>query len=244
MTRLSVNVNKVATVRNARGGTIPDVLKAALNCEKYGADGITVHPRPDERHIKYQDVRELGEALSKEFNIEGYPSRTFLDLVKSVRPTQVTLVPDPPDALTSSAGWDTLREKGLLKEVAQELRPIGIRLSLFIETEQRMIEEAAQTGTDRVELYTEPYAIKVLEDSKEATAPFEEASEIAHSNGLGVNAGHDLDMMNLGRFVESVPHLKEVSIGHALIADALYYGLENTIGLYKREIQKAQREKE
>ncbi len=241
MTRLSVNVNKVATLRNARGGDVPNVLQVALDCQSFGADGITVHPRPDERHIRYQDVRELGAALTKEFNVEGYPSRTFLDLVSSVKPDQVTLVPDPPDALTSNAGWDTMKESSLLKEVAQELRPLGIRLSLFIETDERMIEAAAETGTDRVELYTEPYARNYPKDPEKAVRPFVEAASKAHEAGLGLNAGHDLDVENLNFFAQKVPYLEEVSIGHALIADALYYGMENTIQLYKRKIEKAQK---
>ena len=240
MTRLSVNVNKVATLRNARGGNVPDVRRVALDCENFGSDGITVHPRPDERHIRYQDVRDLKNALSSEFNVEGYPSRTFLDLVSSVRPHQVTLVPDPPDALTSNAGWDTVSESGLLKEVAQELRPLGIRLSLFIETDQRLIEAAAATGADRVELYTESYAKSYPQDPEKAVRPFAEAANWAHEAGLGLNAGHDLDMENLRFFAQRVSHLEEVSIGHALIADALYYGLENTVQLYKRQLEQAQ----
>ncbi len=243
MTRLSVNVNKVATLRNARGGDVPNVLEAALYCERSGADGITVHPRPDERHIKYHDVRELGKALTQEFNIEGYPSRAFLDLVKEVKPSQVTLVPDPPDALTSSEGWNSVEQKSLLQEVARELHPSGIRLSLFIETDQHMIEGAAEAEADRVELYTEPYAAAYLKDPKAAVEPFVQAAKWAKNAGLGLNAGHDLDLDNLAYFARNVPHLQEVSIGHALIADALYYGLENTVQLYKRELEKGQKEK-
>jgi pyridoxine 5-phosphate synthase len=242
MTRLSVNVNKVATLRNARGGKVPNVLQVALDCESFGADGITVHPRPDERHIKYDDVHQLGRELSKELNVEGYPSRPFLDLVSQVRPTQVTLVPDPPDALTSDSGWDTITEQELLREVAEELRPQGTRLSLFIETDRRMIEGAAKVGTDRVELYTEPYARAYEKDREGAASPFVQAAEWAHEAGLGLNAGHDLDLKNLAFFSKRVPHLLEVSIGHALISDALYYGLENSIQLYQRELEKAQKE--
>lgn len=241
MTRLSVNVNKVATLRNARGGNVPNVLQVALDCERYGADGITVHPRPDERHIRYEDVRNLSGKLKSEFNIEGYPSRNFLDLIGEAKPTQVTLVPDPPDALTSDSGWDTVQEEGLLEEVIQELRSSGIRSSLFIETDRRMIENAAKVGADRVELYTEPYARAYPDDPKKAVAPFIEAAGWAVDSGLGLNAGHDLDLENLCYFLEQVPQVQEVSIGHALISDALYYGLENTVQLYQREIEKAQK---
>ncbi len=241
MTRLSVNVNKVATLRNARGGNVPNVQRVALDSGSFGADGITVHPRPDERHIKYRDVSDLGASLQKELNVEGYPGRAFLDLVKQVRPDQVTLVPDPPDALTSDSGWDTLQNRTLLEEVAQELHPLGIRLSLFIETDREMIEGAARIGADRVELYTEPFARAYPEDRDKAVRPFKDSAEWAQEVGLGLNAGHDLNLENLAFFVEQVPHLLEVSIGHALVADALYYGLENTIQLYQREIEKAQK---
>lgn len=243
MTRLSVNVNKVATLRNARGGKIPDPIRVALDCERFGADGITVHPRPDERHIRYQDVRELAPLLRSEFNIEGYPSRPFLDLIDEVRPAQVTLVPDAPDVLTSNEGWDTVKQRALLEEVAQEIRPKGMRLSLFIETDKALIEGAAKTGADRVELYTEAYAKQYPEDPEAAAAPFREAAEWAHEAGLGLNAGHDLDLRNLRYFAATVPHLQEVSIGHALISDALYYGLENTVQLYQRELENAEKEK-
>jgi pyridoxine 5-phosphate synthase len=241
MTRLSVNVNKVATLRNARGGNVPNVLQVALDCERYGADGITVHPRPDERHIRYADVRELSSSLSTEFNIEGYPSRNFLDLVSEAKPTQTTLVPDPPDALTSDSGWDTVKQEDLLEEVIQELRSMGIRSSLFIETDRRMIENAAKVGADRVELYTEPYASPYPEDPRGAIAPFINAAGWAVEAGLGLNAGHDLDLENLCYFLQRTPQVQEVSIGHALISDALYYGLENTVQLYQREIEKAQK---
>lgn len=239
MTRLSVNINKIATIRNARGGNIPDVEKASLKCEEYGAEGITVHPRPDERHIRYEDVRQLKPILSKELNIEGYPGISFLQLVTEVKPEQVTLVPDPPHALTSSQGWDTIENEEVLKEVVQELKKNGIRTSIFIETDEKMIRNAANTGVDRVELYTEPYARQFNEDREKAIAPFIKAAEAAHKAGLGLNAGHDLDLNNLRYFVENIPHLMEVSIGHALISDALYFGLEKTIQLYLDEIKAA-----
>ena len=234
MVRLSVNINKIATLRNARGGNIPDVIKAAQDCERFGAQGITVHPRPDERHIRYKDVLDLKPVLTTEFNIEGYPSRSFLDLVSKVKPAQVTLVPDPPDALTSNAGWDTIKHRDLLKDVIRELKDQGIRTSLFTETDPEMIRAAARVGTDRVELYTEPYAVQYPEDKFAAVKPFAEAAEAAHEAGLGLNAGHDLNLDNLAFFAANVPHLQEVSIGHALIADALYFGLQNTIQLYLR----------
>ncbi len=234
MVRLSVNINKIATIRNARGGNIPDVVKAARNCEQFGAQGITVHPRPDERHIRYQDVRDLRPVVKTEFNIEGYPSRDFLDLVTRVKPEQVTLVPDPPDALTSNAGWNTMKHNELLSDVVAELQSHGIRTSLFIETDPEMIRKAVDVGTDRVELYTEPYAVMFPDNKEAAVAPFVKAAEVAHEVGLGINAGHDLDLQNLTWFAAKVPHLLEVSIGHALISDALYYGLQNTIQLYLR----------
>ncbi len=237
MTRLSVNINKIATIRNARGGNLPDVIKAAVNCEKYGAQGITVHPRPDERHIRYKDVLDLKPVLKTEFNIEGYPSEKFLDLVTKVKPAQVTLVPDPPNALTSNAGWNTVKHRGLLTDVIFRLKEAGIRTSLFIETDKKMIEEAAKTNTDRVELYTEPYAVLFPKNPKEAVAPFAEAAKTANNCGLGLNAGHDLNLENLNFFVKNVPNLLEVSIGHALISDALYYGLENTIKLYLKQLK-------
>ncbi len=237
MPRLSVNVNKIATLRNARGGNIPDVQKAAKECERSGAEGITVHPRPDERHIKYADVRELKELLSVEFNVEGYPSYPFLELMKEVIPDQVTLVPDPPEALTSNAGWDTVEKKKFLKRVVGELQDLGCRVSLFMETDPEMIRAAAETGTDRIELYTEAYAQGYEMDRVRAISPYIHAAEVANEGGLGVNAGHDLDLSNLGYFCERVPHLLEVSIGHALIADALYYGLEETIRLYLEKVK-------
>ena len=236
MTRLSVNINKIATLRNARGGNTPNVLQSAIDCQNYGADGITVHPRPDERHIRYQDVRDIKPEITTEFNIEGYPSRSFLDLVNEIKPNQVTLVPDPPDALTSSEGWDTVKHEKYLIEVITELQNNGIRTSIFVGTNLKLIENAARTGTDRVELYTEPFASQYAAGKEEAIAPFIEAARKAHEVGLGLNAGHDLSLENLKYFNENIPHLLEVSIGHALISDALYYGLENTIQMYKRQL--------
>lgn len=237
MTNLSVNINKIATLRNARGGNIPDVLKVAADCERFGAQGITVHPRPDERHIRYQDVRELEPLITTEFNIEGYPSENFIDLVISVKPTQVTLVPDSPDVLTSNAGWDTIKNETFLKEVISEFKRNGIRTSIFIETYSDMIKKAVETGTDRIELYTESYALNFSKNKEFAIKPFIEAAEIANEAGLGINAGHDLNLENLKYFSQNIKGLLEVSIGHALISDALYYGLENTIQLYLRQLK-------
>ncbi len=236
MTRLSVNINKIATLRNARGGNLPDVVKAALDCERFGAQGITVHPRPDERHIRYRDVTDLKPLLTTEFNIEGYPSPSFIDLVLKVRPDQVTLVPDPPGVLTSNAGWDTFAQEAFLKEVIREFHRHGIRTSVFIEADPVLIRQAAKTGTDRVELYTESYARRYSEGREAAVAPFVESGKAALEAGLGLNAGHDLNLENLAWFSRQVPGLLEVSIGHALICDALYYGLENTIRLYLRQL--------
>ncbi len=236
MTRLSVNINKIATLRNARGGNIPDVQKAAIDCQNFGAEGITVHPRPDERHIRYQDVREIKSVIKTEYNIEGYPSRSFMNLVGEIKPDQVTLVPDPPDAITSSEGWNTIKCKSFLVEIIAELKEQGIRSSIFIDTNLKHIENAVETGTDRIELYTEPYARNFPTDPEHAIAGFKEAAEIAHKLGLGINAGHDLSLENLKYFNDNIPGLLEVSIGHALISDALYFGLENTIQLYRREL--------
>lgn len=233
MTKLSVNVNKIATLRNARGGNVPNVLKVALDCERFGADGITVHPRPDERHIRYADVYELRPALSTEFNIEGNPTEAFIDLVLKVKPAQVTLVPDAPDAITSNAGWDTRKHFDFLVKVIDEFKSAGIRTSIFVGTDLELITLAAKIGTDRVELYTEPYAAQYPTNPEAAVAPFAEAAKHAHKLGLGVNAGHDLSLENLKYFHDNVPYLSEVSIGHALIADALYLGLETTIARYK-----------
>lgn len=238
MTRLSVNINKIATLRNARGGNIPDVHKAAIECERYGADGITVHPRPDERHIRYEDVRIIRPDISTEFNIEGYPSDKFISLVYEVMPHQVTLVPDPPDAITSNAGWNTIEHAGFLKKVIAGFKDRGIRTSIFIDPSIAMIEAAVHTGCDRLELYTEPYASTYPSDPWKAISPFIRAAEAARDLGLDLNAGHDLNLENLKYFSENIPWLKEVSIGHALISDALYYGLQNTIGMYKRLLVK------
>ncbi len=240
MTKLSVNINKIATLRNARGGNTPNVLEAALNCEKFGAQGITVHPRPDERHIRYSDVEQLSTAIQTEFNVEGYPNPQFLDLVLKVKPAQVTLVPDPPGVLTSNAGWDTIKNQGLLTEVISTLKAANIRSSIFIDCNAAFIENAAKTGADRVELYTESYATEYGQNPERAVAPFTEAAKVAQQNGLGLNAGHDLSLENLQFFCAQVPNLLEVSIGHALISDALYLGLENTIQMYLRKIERAQ----
>ena len=235
--RLSVNINKIATLRNARGHNLPDVLQVARDCERFGAQGITVHPRPDERHIRYQDVRDLRPLVQTEFNIEGYPSRSFMDLVLEVRPHQVTLVPDAPDALTSNAGWDTVGKADFLKEVVAEFNRAGIRTSLFVEADPRMVEHAAETGCRRVELYTERYASDYAKGREKAIADFVVAAKAAETVGLELNAGHDLNLDNLAYFNQQIPNLKEVSIGHALICDALYYGLEDTIRRYLRCLQ-------
>jgi pyridoxine 5-phosphate synthase len=232
MTRLSVNVNKIATLRNARGGNDPNVIEAALNIQSFGAQGITVHPRPDGRHITFEDVKGLRPVVSTEFNIEGYPSKSFEQLVCAVRPEQVTLVPDPPEALTSNAGWDVMRHRERLKEVLAIFREHNIRTSLFTSTDFRHIESAAEVGADRIELYTEPYAIDFHRGDPNAAKPFSRAATFAHEHGLGVNAGHDLNLQNLRHFAEKVPFLAEVSIGHALISQALYLGLEQTIAAY------------
>jgi pyridoxine 5-phosphate synthase len=236
MTKLSVNINKIATLRNARGGNIPNVLTAAINCQLFGADGITVHPRPDERHIRYSDVLEIKPLITTEFNIEGYPSQEFITLVLSVRPDQVTLVPDPNDAITSNAGWDTLKHRIFLTDIVSEFRKAGIRTSLFVDTNPVIIKNAVLTGTDRVELYTEPYATAFNKNAIEAIEPFIKAAEIIRDAGLGLNAGHDLNLDNLRYFCQNIPWTDEVSIGHALISDALYLGLENTVQMYKRQL--------
>lgn len=233
MTKLSVNINKVATLRNARGGNVPDVVKVALDCENFGADGITVHPRPDERHIRKKDVYDLRPLLHTEFNIEGYPAPDFIDLVLKVKPHQVTLVPDSPTQLTSNAGWDTKTNLDFLSEVLDRFNKAGIRTSVFVSTDVEMIEYAAKAGADRVELYTEPYASDYNKNREEAVAPFVEAAKAARRLGLGLNAGHDLSLVNLNYFYQNIPWLDEVSIGHALISDALYLGLQRTIQEYK-----------
>ena len=237
MTKLSVNINKIATIRNARGGNIPNVCNVALDCERFGADGITVHPRPDERHIRYQDVLDLKPILKTEFNIEGYPSPDFIKLVKAVKPHQVTLVPDPPETVTSSAGWDTVKNIDFLKEVVADFQSAGIRVSIFVDTNLKNIEFAAKSGTDRVELYTEPYATNYPVNREKAAAPFVEAARLAQKLGLGLNAGHDLSLENLAYLHSLIPWLDEVSIGHALIADTLYFGLEDTIKRYKKQLE-------
>lgn len=234
MTRLSVNVNKIATLRNARGGNTPDVIAMSKDIERFGAQGITVHPRPDERHITKNDVFELKKVVTTEFNIEGYPSKDFIDLVTEVIPDQVTLVPDPPGVLTSNAGWDTIKNQSFLKDVIARFKELGIRTSIFIEADPKMIEQAANTNTDRIELYTESYASHFLKDKQKAISDFIIAAELANKLNLGINAGHDLNLENLPYFHEQIPALKEVSIGHALISDALYFGMENTIQLYLR----------
>jgi pyridoxine 5''-phosphate synthase len=236
MTKLSVNINKIATLRNARGGNIPNVLNAAINCQLFGADGITVHPRPDERHIRYQDVLDIRPIIKTEFNIEGNPTDSFIDLVLSVKPDQVTLVPDRHDAITSNAGWDILKNRSFLTDIVSTFKKAGIRTSLFVDTNPVNIENAAITGTDRVELYTEPYATGFSQNATEAVNPFIKAAEMARNAGLGINAGHDLNLDNLAYFHKNIPWLLEVSIGHALIADALYLGLENAIQIYKRQL--------
>lgn len=233
MTKLSVNINKVATLRNARGGNNPDVEKVALDCELFGAEGITVHPRPDERHIRYADVYALRPVLKTELNIEGYPSKEFIDLVLRVKPTQVTLVPDAPDQITSNCGWDTKTHQSFLTELMDTFGEAGIRTSIFVGTDLELIEYAAKTGADRVELYTEPYASLYPKNPEAAVAPFIEAAERVHKLGMGLNAGHDLSLVNLKYFHDNIPWLDEVSIGHALICDALYLGLKKTIEEYK-----------
>jgi pyridoxine 5-phosphate synthase len=242
MTKLSVNINKIATLRNARGGNIPDLVNVAMDCERFGAQGITVHPRPDERHIRYRDVLDLKPVVTTEFNIEGYPSKNFIDLVISVKPHQVTLVPDPPGAITSNAGWDTIRNEQFLKEVISEFKRNGIRTSVFIETDEKMIRNALNTGTDRIELYTESYAKEYPFGKESAIRPFIAAAMVARETGLGLNAGHDLSLENLRYFYQNIPGLMEVSIGHALICDALYFGLENTIQLYLRQLKEVKSE--
>ncbi len=237
MTKLSVNINKIATIRNARGGNMPNVLQSAIDCQEFGAEGITVHPRPDERHIKYQDVYDIKPIITTEFNIEGYPNRQLINLVTEIKPTQVTLVPDPPDVLTSNAGWDTLKDKSLLQDVIAEFKEAGIRTSIFVDTIEKNIINAVDTGTDRIELYTEPYAENYFIDKEKAIDPFVNAANIANELNLGINAGHDLNLDNLEFFVKNISGLLEVSIGHALISDALYYGLHNTIQMYLKKLK-------
>ncbi|GAA0874115.1 pyridoxine 5'-phosphate synthase [Wandonia haliotis] len=237
MTKLSVNINKVATLRNARGGDVPNVVQVAIDCERFGADGITVHPRPDERHITRKDVFDLAKVVTTEFNIEGYPDERFMELIQEVRPAQATLVPDPPHVLTSNAGWDTKTHLKKLQDIIGQLHEWGVRSSIFVDTNIVNIEYAKETGVDRIELYTGPYAENFHTDKENAVNPYTKAAILANELGLGINAGHDLDTKNLAFFKAKVPGLLEVSIGHALISDALYWGLENTIQLYKRELQ-------
>ncbi|MDX9880413.1 MAG: pyridoxine 5'-phosphate synthase [Prolixibacteraceae bacterium] len=232
MTRLSVNINKIATLRNARGGNIPNVLEAAINCQKFGAQGITIHPRPDERHITRKDVYDIKPHIVTEFNIEGYPDENFIRLVTDVKPDQVTLVPDDPSQLTSDHGWDTIRHKSFLQETIARFQEAGIRTSIFVDPDLKMVEGAKATGTNRIELYTEPYATLYPVNPEKAVAPFVEAARLAHTLGIGINAGHDLSLKNLSFLCDRIPYIEEVSIGHALIADALYLGLKNTIQEY------------
>ena len=237
MTKLSVNINKIATLRNSRGGNNPDLVKVALDCERFGAQGITVHPRPDERHIRYQDVFDLKKAIRTEFNIEGNPTeKKFVDLVLANMPAQVTLVPDSEGQLTSNHGWDTIKHQEYLKEIIAEFKSAGIRVSIFVDPIETMIVAAAKTGTDRIELYTEAYATDFRVNKEAAIKPYIEAANLAIELGVGINAGHDLDLNNLKFFAHQVPELMEVSIGHALISDSLYFGLENTIQMYLRQL--------
>lgn len=237
MTKLSVNVNKFATIRNARGGNNPDLVKIARDCEKFGAQGITIHPRPDERHITTDDVYELSEVVTTEFNIEGYPDERFLRIIEEVKPAQATLVPDPPEVLTSNAGWDTITHASFLKDVLARIKSAGVRASIFIDPIPERIEAAAKIDTDRIELYTEAYAAGYLKDKEASVRAYANTGRLAKDLGIGVNAGHDLDLVNLNYLKEQLPFMDEVSIGHALVCDALYYGLENTIELYRRELE-------
>ena len=237
MTKLSVNINKIATLRNARGGNLPNVLKSALDIERFGAQGITVHPRPDERHIRYTDVYDLKKHIHTELNVEGNPIDRFMKLVLDVVPAQATLVPDAPDAITSNAGWDTKTHKGFLQDIIGQLKEAGIRTSIFVDADEEMVFHAKETGTDRVELYTESYAAGYAANREHAIAPFIRAAKAANEIGLGLNAGHDLNLENLKYFAKQIPGLLEVSIGHALICDALYYGLENTVMMYRRLVE-------
>jgi len=237
VTRLSVNINKIATLRNARGGNNPDVVQAALDCERFGAQGITVHPRPDERHIRYSDVMQLKSVVKSEFNIEGYPDERYRQLIRDVKPAQATLVPDGPNVITSNAGWDTIKHASQLTEIVSELKSYGVRISIFVDPSPVIAEGAAKAGADRIELYTEPYATRHHQNRENAVKSYVETSRVAREAGLGINAGHDLDLNNLRFLKESIPYLDEVSIGHALICDALYLGLENTIQLYLRQLR-------
>ena len=237
MTKLSVNINKIATLRNSRGGNVPNLLKVAKDIEGFGGQGITVHPRPDERHIRYQDARDLKDVVTTEFNIEGNPIQSFMDLVLETKPTQVTLVPDAVNAITSNAGWDTILHQSFLQEVIAEFQKNGIRTSIFIDTDVKLIEAAAKTGADRIELYTELFASEFDKGNKKAVKPYTEAAIFAHKIGLGINAGHDLSLDNIKFFKENIPNLAEVSIGHALISESLYLGLENVVSMYLHRLQ-------
>lgn len=237
MTKLSVNINKIATLRNSRGGNTPNVVKVAQDCERFGAQGITVHPRPDERHIRLQDVLDLKEVVSTEFNIEGYPDERYMRIIEEVRPAQATLVPDPPHVLTSNAGWDTHAHRERLQDIIATIKGWGVRTSIFVEADEQMVEGAANCGTDRIELYTEGYASAFHKNKADAVKPYFNAAYRAKVLGLGVNAGHDLDLHNLAFLKENIPFMEEVSIGHALISDALYYGLERTIGMYLAKLE-------
>jgi pyridoxine 5-phosphate synthase len=236
MTKLSVNINKIATLRNSRGGNNPNLVKVALDLERFGAEGITVHPRPDERHIRYQDVFDLKNVIHTEFNIEGNPKeQKFVELVLANKPAQVTLVPDAEGQLTSNHGWDTIKHQSYLKEIIAELKSAGIRVSIFVDPSEEMVHAAQSTGTDRIELYTEAYATGYHQDREKTIQPYVKAAELANKMGIGINAGHDLDLHNLKYFAQNIPGLLEVSIGHALICDALYYGLENTVQMYLKQ---------
>ncbi len=237
MTRLSVNINKFATLRNSRGGDNPNILQTALDCERFGAQGITVHPRPDERHIRYDDVLTLKDHIKTEFNIEGFPDKRYMELVALAKPAQATLVPDPPETLTSNAGWDTIKHREFLSDTISSLQALGIRTSIFVDPVEKMVEGAKATGTDAIELYTESYAVNFHADRDAAINPYLRAAALAKSLGLTINAGHDLDLDNLAFLKQSIPYLDEVSIGHALVCDALYLGLENTIQLYLRKLE-------
>jgi pyridoxine 5-phosphate synthase len=237
VTRLSVNINKIATLRNARGGNNPDVIKAATDCERFGAHGITVHPRPDERHIRYDDVLKLKDVVKTEFNIEGYPDKRYMDLIRKIKPAQATLVPDPPDAITSNAGWDTIKHAMMLRDIILELKSTGVRVSVFVDPVPIIVEGAKKIGADRIELYTEPYAREYHVNREVAVKPYVESAKVAYQLKLGINAGHDLDLHNLKFLHDNIPALDEVSIGHALVSDALYLGLENTIQLYLRQLK-------
>lgn len=237
MTKLSVNINKIATLRNSRGGNVPNLLQVATDIQEFGAEGITIHPRPDERHIRYQDAYDLKPIVTTEYNIEGNPIQQFMDLVLAVNPTQVTLVPDGEDVLTSNAGWDTVTHQSYLQEVISEFKNAGIRTSIFIDTDLKLIEAAAKTGTDRIELYTEHFASEFEKGNKDAVKPYTEAAVLAHDLGLGINAGHDLNLENIAFFKQNIPHLAEVSIGHALISESIYLGIQNVVNMYLHRLK-------